>query len=66
MIKNSVRQRDYVGVELIKFLCSILVFVLHVPFFSRNGNMDILNSLMTNYISGIAVPYFLLHPVFSF
>lgn len=52
--------QNYNGIDLCKFLCSILVFCIHVPPFSADASRfeQYLNFGMQHYLGRIAVPFF--------
>lgn len=52
--------KNYNGIDLIKFLCSILVFIIHIPPFQGevSGLVQYLNYGLQHYICRLAVPFF--------
>lgn len=56
--------KNYNGIDLIKFICSIMVFMVHVPFFTENIRGQLspplfsANFWIANYFSRLAVPFF--------
>lgn len=54
------QQKNYNGIDLIKFLCSILVFIIHIPPFQgeTSGLAQYINYGLQHYISRLAVPFF--------
>ena len=52
--------QNYNGIDLCKFLCSILVFCVHIPPFSADSSRfeQYLNFGMQHYLGRVAVPFF--------
>lgn len=52
--------RNYNGIDLIKFLCSFLVFCIHVPFFQEESThlQEVTNFLLRHTVARLAVPFF--------
>lgn len=50
---------NYNAIDLAKFICAILVIIIHVPPFGYDSRMEVvLNFGLRNYIARIAVPFF--------
>ena len=49
------KQYVYPSLDLMKFICSILVVMIHITPF---GEYEFLNFAIHNYVARIAVPYF--------
>jgi serine/alanine racemase len=63
MLKGSVNQlpkdQQYYGIDVIKFLCAILICMIHIlPFETNAFGLDRLNFWLQNYICRIAVPFY--------
>ena len=52
--------RNYNGIDLIKFLCSILVFCIHVTFFQEESThlREVTNFLLRHTVARLAVPFY--------
>ena len=60
-MKKIIDGENYNSIDLIKFICSILVMMIHIaPFGRLNDGGDIfdLNYFIQNYIARVAAPYF--------
>ena len=57
---NLTDRQNYNGIDAAKFVCSILVIMLHVPPFGVSDDPAILfwNGFIQNYLARIAVPFF--------
>lgn len=51
-------RQNYNAVDLTKFLCSILVVIIHVPPLGGTQRADAINYFLQNYLGRIAVPFF--------
>lgn len=54
------QQKNYNGIDLIKFLCSLLIFAIHIDLFSEGTSAfgDSANFWSSQYLCRIAVPFF--------
>ncbi len=55
------RQTDYNSIDLVKFICSILVVSIHIAPFGSSGEMGLISCMnygVQNYLARIAVPFF--------
>lgn len=52
--------RNYNGIDLIKFLCSFLVFCIHVPYFQDEAThlQEFTNFLLRHTVARLAVPFY--------
>lgn len=60
MIEEQTAKKNYNGIDLAKFICSLLVVVIHIaPFGStENNTLKYLNFGTQNYLARVAVPFF--------
>lgn len=49
---------SYNAIDLLKFICSILVVIIHVPLFGSYENLNTLDFVLTTYVCRLAVPFF--------
>ncbi|MEE0265598.1 MAG: acyltransferase family protein [Acutalibacteraceae bacterium] len=58
------QRKNYNGIDVIKFLCSVLVFFIHIPLFYAPVDGDLttvqksLNFILQQYVCRLAVPFF--------
>lgn len=57
---NANPVRNYNGIDLAKFIGSILIVMIHIPMFSQNGALSFVNAFLHDYIAILAVPIFFL------
>lgn len=51
-------RKQYNAVDLVKFLCAIMVVMIHIAPFGTNGKYEFLNYVIQDYATRIGVPFF--------
>ena len=58
--RQTDKQTNYNSIDLMKFICSLLVVLIHcVNAETLNNTTDLINYVIRNVIARIAVPFFL-------
>lgn len=69
MYSEAIQQKPYNSFDIAKFICAISVILIHVPLFGKETvetPVSLINFLITNGISRIAVPLFFMFNGFFF
>lgn len=57
---QTVTSKNYNGIDLVKFLCSIMVFFIHVPLFqdATTQLQEVVNAALRHSVARLAVPFY--------
>lgn len=50
--------KSFYGIDIVKFICAILVVSIHIAPFGNNERLSLLNYGIQNYLARLAVPFF--------
>ncbi|WP_455717576.1 acyltransferase family protein, partial [Anaerosporobacter sp.] len=57
-LSESNEVKSFYGIDIVKFICAILVVSIHIAPFGSNEKLSFLNYWVQNYLARVAVPFF--------